>query len=348
MSDYTTREVVDNLSTTNVGQSLPPRYVYREDSPRMFLAVESMQRHMTDEGWQIADGLARGGGYLLAGYGLQIDETNVKTLVNSFDPSVVVLQDKREWDVKKGDFREPLARFHHVSYLAEHDDIFRLTILKDSHQNPTYHRESANEIGCHAWIIYYHPRIVSHLASYVRPQHLIRTYHSVDFDLVPTYTWENRSGALLSGAVSGAYPLRQRLVDELEKLPNTIYLKHPGYHKSGCCTPGFLRELTKYRVAICTSSRYGYALRKIIEATACGCRVLTDLPVDEVLPEIDDNLVRIRPDTSIQDIAEKLRWMDETYKAKTQLYYACKARWYDFREVGKRLAQDIDSLRRDY
>ena len=105
------------------------------------------------------------------------------------------------------------------------------------------------------------------------------------------------------GAVNGsAYPLRTRLYRNMTSLSNVDFLPHPGYHDKGCCTPQYLHHLNKYKVAICTSSRYGYALRKIIEATACGCRVITDLPVEDKLPLIDDNLIRVSSDATPRDI----------------------------------------------
>ena len=43
------------------------------------------------------------------------------------------------------------------------------------------------------------------------------------------------------------------------------YLSHPGYGRSKCFTPEFLKILSIYKVAICTVSIYGYAVRKIVE-----------------------------------------------------------------------------------
>jgi hypothetical protein len=324
----------------------PP--AYNGDSARgIGLAVESMKRHSTDEGWQIFEGLGCSG-YLLCGHGLTINETDVKKIIAASNPGIVVVQDEREWNVVPGDFRDPAARFTNVEELSKRPDIFKLTILKDSHQNPRYHIDSANKIGCHVWIIYYHPRIVKHVAPYIRADNLIRTWHSVNKDLVPTYS-SKRSKCLLSGAVSPVYPLRLRLCNEVDQLKDTDYLKHPGYHRNGTATPHFLQTLGNYKVAICTASIYGYALRKIIEATACGCRVITDLPVDEKMPWIDSNLVRISPDLPTGQVNELIKGLLETYNPELQEHLAEQAKgWYDFREVTKRLAQDIAIMRFRY
>lgn len=330
-----------------------PAPLYREPSDilslrRIGLAVESMKRHMTDEGWQIFEGLEHAG-YALAGRHLPYDEVNVLTILGGGLPSVVVVQDKREWDTRPGEFRDQSARFLNVSSLSSRDDIFKLTILKDSHQRPNYHRESAQEIGCHAWIVYYHPDIVCRLAPYVRGEHLVRTYHTVDPHVVPDFSARREEGCLLSGASSGAYPLRRKLIQSHVHLPRTNYMKHPGYHRKGCATPGFLRSLSNHKVAICTASIYGYALRKIIEATACGCVVITDLPEEEVLPEIDENLVRVHPRISPREVADLLRDLYASYDPERQYEYAQRAiAFYDFRAAGIRLAQDIENLRGTY
>ena len=271
-----------------------PAYAPRgEPLVRVALAVASMKDHMTDEGWQIMDGLARSG-YTLCGRGLPCGETDVGRVLERLNPGVVLVQDKREWDVARGNFRDPAARFRQAWALADRPEVFKLTVLKDAHQRPGYHADSAAEIGCHAWVTYYATPVVTHLAPYVRPQHAVRTYHTLDASAVPAYDPSGRSGCLLSGAVSDAYPLRSRLVHGAHRLPETTVLPHPGYHRRGCATPGFLKLLSRFKVSICTASVFGYALRKLMESTACGCVVITDLPSDEVLPEIDSNLVRVQ------------------------------------------------------
>lgn len=311
------------------------------------LAVASMKEHMTDEGWQIMDGL-KYAGYRLCGHNLD-NLTDVPTILRAYNPSVIFVQDKREWDVSTKDFRDPKARFIRPAALREYDCGFKLTILKDSQQRPEYHRQSADEMGVHAWVIYYHPRVVCHLAGYLRPEHLIRTYHSVDSDKVPSYTHVGRTGTILSGATSGAYPLRTRLIREIGRLHNVHHIPHPGYHRNGSATTAFLQMLSNFKVAICTASRYGYALRKMIEATACGCAVLTDLPEDEVLPEIDENLVRVHPSTSTRQIGDILNRMTTFYNPDKQALFAARAKaWYDYRILGLRLADQIEEMRDPY
>lgn len=341
---YTVQNVINGLVQRRVKPL--PRPTYSGDSSKgIFLAVESMKRHTTDEGWQI-QAAAESAGYTLCGMNLPVNSVNVLEILKLTNPGVVILQDKREWDIPAKSFRDRTARFEEFTDLINWPEIFKLTILKDAHHNLDYHSRSAAEIGCHGWIIYYHPSIVKTLAPYIRVEDCIRTYHSIDSTLVPSFSGNRSKGCLLSGAVSQAYPLRMRLVEELSLLKNTDYLKHPGYHVQGTVTPDYLKLLSKYKVSICTSSMYGFTLRKLIESTACGCVVVTDLPVDDPLPEIDDNLHRISPSASTQEINELVQTLIRTYDPELQQQFAEKAKlYYDYRASGLRLVNDIERMR---
>jgi hypothetical protein len=314
------------------------------------LAVESMSKHVSNEGFQVFQGLEYAG-YKLYGYNIpEGNTTDVKEILRR-EPSAtsVVVNDEREWNFDPRNYREKNAKFIGIEELAQRKDLFIGTILKDAQQRTAFHRDSAQRMGAHFWVIHYHPRIVKHLATYVRVPHLIRTYHTVDKDDVPSYSAKDRHGCLLSGFIWPCYPLRQRLFREVDKLPDTMTLQHPGYSRNGCHTPNYLNLLSKFQVAICTSSIYSYAVRKIIEATAAGCMVITDLALDDALPYIDSNLTRIHPNTPTAEIAELIKTLCRKYDPKVQQEYTEKAlEFYDFRVSGLRLSQDIENLRLDY
>lgn len=355
-----TFDIAKELVSVNPADSYPvlkappyyPMLKGGQASDCLCLAVKSMQRHTTDEGYQLQEALGENG-YQLWGHGYERDYTNVERILVSYPngPQTLVLQDKREWDVSPANFRDPRAKFTHFQCLQNRDDIFKLTVLKDAHNSPTYHSDSAREIGCHAWITYYHPRIVKTLAPYVREEHLIRTYHSLDPSTIPALTFrpDQRRGALLSGAVSSAYPWRQSLAKTYHSLPQVDYLQHPGYQASGCYTPKYLGLLSQFKVAICTSSRFGYLLRKIIEATACGCVVITDLPIDDVVPGIDDNLIRVSPLISNADLSRILLQAYDEYNPDRQKVFSNRARTvFNYRNLGRILSEDIETLRTTY
>ncbi len=343
----TIADTIKTLPSPNLPQLPAPLYTGTTGDPKVGLAVKSMQHHTSDEGFQIFAGL-EAAGYNLRGYVYQLAGVDVPQILLDTKPGTVVLQDKREYEGRTaGPGFDRRETFTNVGALKERNDIWKVTVLKDAHQYPEYHRNSAEEIGAHAWITYYHPTLVHHLAPWTRTQHLIRTYHTVDAGLVPNYTPDERHDVLLSGArLPKVYPLRERLwLSEL----NIGRLAHPGYGRQRCFTPDYLRTLSRYRVAICTSSIYGYSIRKIIEATACGCIVVTDLPSDDILPGIDSNLVRISPDLPIPEVKVLLERLAKEYDPRRQKQFAEIAMaGYDYRVEGRRLAKAIEELRGNY
>jgi hypothetical protein len=307
-----------------------------------------MRRHMTDEGWQIFDGLEKTG-WFLSGHGID-GRNNVQDMINHYKPNTVLIQDKREWQgltAGRGfDLRET---FTDVNHLKNHTDIFKLTIIKDAHSLQEYNTKAAKEIDCHAWVTYYHPDIVCHLSPFIRREHLIRTYHTVDAEVVPTFSEDRLDQCFMSGAISAVYPLRQRVVHNLDHLHRVVHHKHPGYGRKVCCTNSYLQELSKYKVAICTSSIFGFALRKIIEATVCGCRVITDLPIDEFMPWIDNNLIRVTPDITVDELDKVIQTAIDDYNPDVQRYYVEHGlKFYNHRSITRMLSQQIEDMRLNY
>lgn len=327
--------------------------------PRVGLTTAANKLHVTDEAWQLFAGLEHAG-YALCGWGIDTptpggpkkDWRCVPGVLWEIGPGVVAVQDRRETDGLTAGGRRcpgPDMRLIHLEVLRDRPDVFKVGVVKDAQSDGPMHRAAAEECGTHAWITYYSPETVCRLAPFVRRANVVRTWHTLDPAAVPPYSPAGREGCLLSGAVSAAYPLRQRLIREIDKLPGVRLLKHPGYHRNGCQTPAYIQGLAGYKAAICTASVYGYALRKLIEATAAGCVVITDLPASDPLPEIDGNLIRVRPDIPTPDLADLLRSVYAGYDPERQRHYAARAlEWYDYRSMGVRLAADIEILRRGY
>lgn len=344
---FTISEVLQTVESPDVFPSLRPSYRHRSEGSFIGFALESMKRHTTNEGWQIFQGLQENGA-ILAGHNLQMNCTDIERICKTYNPHTILLQDKREWDNQEPDFKDDVARFKNVEYLKRRDDIFKLTILKDSQHRPEYHKQSADEIGCHAWVTYYNDRIVKTLAPYLRSEDIIRTYHTLDPFKIPPYS-SNREGCLLSGAVSGAYPLRVLFTKLLPLLPRVTYLKHPNYQANKCYTDEYFQTLSKFKVSICTASRFGYLLRKIPESVACGCAVITDLPIDEIVPEIDDCLIRVHPRASTTDLISVVNDAIDTYDSEKAKYYAEKAKQrFSYLFETLRLMSKIENHRNSY
>lgn len=348
-TEYRTDELIARLPVMKYEVCVKPRYDSNEQGSKAGLFVKSLERHITDEGVQLQNGLITQG-YTPYGHGYGDSKTDIGDILLAAKPSTLFIQDKREWDREHpwGDFRDKRSHFTRSKLLQEVFNTFKVTMHKDTHARQGYNMEFANEVGLHAWLVYYHQNIIRATAPFVRAEHLIRIYHSIDMLAVPELT-EERDGAVLSGAVSGAYPLRKRLINGRNELYKTKYLQHPGYTAGKNYSNDYLKTLVQHRVSICTTSKWGFALRKIIEAVVCGCVCITDLPVDDVLPVIDEGLVRVHPDSRPNQVSEIIQREHENYDQEYRIDLANRAmQFYDYRESARRMCEDIENLRRSY
>lgn len=329
----------------------PPTYRPSDPLPtrRILFGCETFERHMTDEGHQLQTGL-EAAGYELWGRYFANDETDVADILRRTRPAVAIMQDKREWDAASVACFDKTITFQNIAALAEAEETFRLTIVKDAHSDPPYHAEASREIGCHAWIVYYHPDIVCHLAPWVRRQHVIRTYHTLNRRHLPSWRpAADRRDVLVSGAATKAlYPFRSKIIARAN-LYRIDTLRHPGYHARGQQTAHFLHKLSQYKVSICTASRLAYSLRKLVESTAAGCIVITDLPPDDPLPAIDGNLVRVHPDIKMPELRDLIDSLLAGYDEERQRHFASAAAdYYCHLRRGRELAEGIEQMRLRY
>ena len=319
---------------------------------KVFFGIGSFARHMSSEGWQLQAGL-ESAGYNLVGPKINGCNNVRDYLEKNFDTNTVILQDKREWDINHPACIDRGEMYSEYTYLAKRDDIFKLTVYKDAQNQPDYHENSAKEINCNALIIYYHPASVMAVAPWVQKYKLIRTYHTINRDELPVNIifnekWKKKQ-CIVSGAVSGHYPLRVSALNGIRPgLPKSQidYLTHPGYHARGFATPAYLGILNHYRVALCCASRYQYCLRKIIEATAMGCKVITDLAKHDKLPAIDDNLVRVPANISTANLHEVIADETRKWNADAQKVMSDAAiDFYDYKNMTRMLYNQIENAR---
>lgn len=306
---------------------------------RLVLANRGYAAHTTDEGLHLEDGLAHAG-WTLAGFDVGDGCVDVPTLIKRHQPSVVMVQDVRDWhrENRWGCFD---SRYHFERYEALQDcGAFVATPFKDAGSAPEVQREFFRTIEPDALITYYHARAVNEASSdYATMWRQIRTYHSIDADLVRSIPLDgDRRRGIVTGATGvGVYPLRQRVFEQSKRLGIDGH-GHPGYGAKGCDTPRYLRQLAGYKVHIATASRFHFALRKVIESVAVGCVPITNLPAWDVLPEIDDALVRVSDSITMGDLHGVIDRAERTWDLDRARHFATKAcEFYDYRAAGRRL-----------
>lgn len=306
-----------------------------------YASSDGRRGHMTDEGQQLQGGLAAAG-WILAGHGFGDGCRDVPELLARHKPSVVFVQDVRDWDPASPGCFDKQVGFSGIEALAGfHGHV--ATVCKDAGSVSDYQREFAERIGAESIVVYYHERSVIPRSPWLSQFSLIRHYHTIDAKLCERISLTGpRKRGLVSGALNPiVYPLRCRVTASAATL-GIDWMRHPGYGNRGCHTPAYLEQLATYKVHVATASSYGFALRKIIESVAMGCTPITDLPEYDRLPVIDEAIVRIRPDATIDQVRQTIDEAEARWNIDRAVHLAAMARgYYDYITAGDRLSQAI-------
>ena len=314
---------------------------------KIILANANYQMHMTDEGWQLQEGLAAQG-WVQVGCGYPIGETNIHRIMERVTPTTIFIQDARDWDRTLPSCYDSRVSFENIEALSGHPAV-KIVVCKDAGSVVAYQQEIARKVDARLVVTYYHDQSVLPLSPWLASLQRIRTYHSVDAEKCARLyrTGSRTQRVILTGAIEAdVYPIRAELAAWAARMPRghvelDVY-RHPGYGAQGTQTPAYLRMLSYYRVHVATASRFGFALRKIIESVAMGCTPVTNLPVYDRLPMIDGALVRIPNDASLSDCQAAIALADERWDPDERLMWAQRAwTFYDYRTLGARLSMEI-------
>lgn len=299
--------------------------------------------HMTDEGHQLQDGL-RLAGWTLVGPGFD-GMRDVRRILDRYRPEAVFVQDVRDWDpASRTSFRKDVG-FTHCGALGG-CGAFVSTVVKDAGTSIDYQREFYGRIGAHAAVVYYHPMSVRLAAPWLQGKRLIRTYHSIDIRSLPVASvCSGLKRGCVTGAVSNSYPLRHKVFRHARYLGIDDW-PHPGYGNRGRRTPAYLGMISMYKTHVCTASKFGFALRKVIESVAVGCTPITDLPAFDRLPWIDGALQRIPPQCPMSLLETVIGHCEAQWDPEDRLPWARRA-WssYDYRSMGRRLDRKLSAAR---
>jgi hypothetical protein len=305
------------------------------------LANIDLKSHMTSEGEELQRGLAANG-WILCGTGYGDGCKDVKVLLERHRPRAVFVAQKSDWDPKSaGSFRKDLG-FLNLGMLKDRKDIFKICPVKDA-SGPEYQRQFCEEIAADLVVHYYHEKSIGALCPWLKDYRTLRIYHSIDARLaqlhfIPT---EQRKRGIVSGAVSGVYPLREMVFRSAQSLGLMKY-SHPGYSNHGCQSGEYLKTLGGVKIHICTASRFHFSLRKIFESVAVGAVPITNLPTYDNIPCIDGALVRVPDSISVPELHEVINQAERGWDYDERLKFA-QACWqfYDWRIAGERLNEGI-------
>jgi hypothetical protein len=278
----------------------------------------------------------------------EVDMTDVKAAVERFNPQMVVMWPRYEFDARewKGPEVKPEHCFTNWDYLLTRPDIMRVVVWHDAGSAREQQKRWHEAYQPHVYLSWYHADSVMPFAPYVKREQIVRTYHNIDFDSIPPFAC--RDGVcIVSGAFTNdVYPLRTNCIKwaiAKQLGPSVEYVPHPGYKQNGTRSNAYCDMLSRFRVAVCTASSYKFALRKLFEATACGCRVITDLPEYDRIPHIDGNFIRVSPSIGPAELGVIIHNAAEGWNPDVQWDYADRAKkHYDYRAEGFRVNQALE------
>ena len=318
-------------------------------TPGLMFVLESFRRHMDNGRWLFQLGM-EAAGYSSIGGGLPPPGSHgldVGWAIESWRPQVAIMWPRYEWDPAQWGGPEVTAAhcFTNIAPLVARSDVLRVAVFHDAGSDRARQRLWHEEFQPHVWLTWYHPQSVAAVAPHVPRERMVRTYHILDPVAAPPIVPRQGVACVTGAASPNVYPLRTRAIQAAkagELGPGVHALKHPGYRQDGSHSNSFLHTLAGYRVAICTASAYRFALRKLFEATAAGCIVVTDLPAYDGLPAIEGNLIRVSPDIPTAELREVVQAAAAGWDLARQSAYALAAvnRYHHFAETA-RLAKEL-------
>lgn len=315
----------------------------------LVLACSDYKFHLTPEGEELQAGLELAG-WTLAGFGYSNSHVaipqDVPQLLDYYQPKVVLVSAREDWDRDSPGCFDKRCSFVGIEALANRPDIFKIAVVKDCPGNYDRRENWCKEIKADAVLLYYHPRSMLAVSPWLRNYQLVRTWHTVDGDYCRKLleSPQERSAAVVSGATGYHYPLRSMAFSRARRIGLATW-QHPGYRDRQCHSQEYLKMLSGYKVHLATASIYGFALHKIIESVAVGCVAVTNLPDFDVLPEIDDALIRISNNQTPESLRLLIEGTVEMYNAEERKQWALRCLdFYDWRVRGKVLSEELKAL----
>lgn len=302
-------------------------------SPKIVLATSAwVGQKMSSGVHQLERGLEEAG-VTLVGSGYHCRGEHLPTLVSELSPDILLIQEATVWDRPD---RGPFTGVEELRNLG----VTLGTFHTDLGSLPEYHKAFHEKLRPHLIITRYPTQSVRQLTPWTPTESVVRSHWTLDPAEVPAWS-DNRNVACVSGAPgSVVYPLRSKIINSRSRV--ITKLTHPGYHLSGESGSEYMRRLSGFKVAICTTSKYKFFLRKIIEATAAGCIVLADGP-NEVVPAISGNVRTIPSSINITMLERVCIQLAKHWDPEEQRNWARKAvEYYDYRRVGAKLVKDLE------
>ncbi len=166
-------------------------------------------------------------------------------------------------------------------------------VADDLHHHDTRDLREEAFLLCDTVLATYAYRFADFFPEVAKSRRVVWLPHSASPDFALAANSTPRNELFLSGAISNAYPLRQRLNALMESgCKEIVRHEHPGYHcqydyaDDGRVGRAFARRIWEHRAAFTDCLVFRYAVAKHFEIPATGALLVADAALAEPLKEL--------------------------------------------------------------
>jgi hypothetical protein len=198
-----------------------------------------------------------------------------------------------------GEFPEVILFWGGEGFLCKHDrEVEKLPAAKwfvsdDLHHHGARDMREKAFMLCDTLLATYAYRVAEYFPSVAEARRVVWLPHSASPDFALPFNPRARSELFLSGAISQAYPMRQRLNGLMESgFPGIVRQPHPGYHcgyqygNDHRVGRAFARRMWEHRAGFTDCTRFQYAVAKHFEIPATGALLMADSAIEGPLEEL--------------------------------------------------------------
>lgn len=198
-----------------------------------------------------------------------------------------------------GELPEVILFWGGEEFLCEHErqveelNTAKWFVADDLHHHGARNRREKAFLLCDTVLATYAYRFADFFPEVAESRRVVWLPHSASPDFALAANSAPRNELFLSGAISKAYPLRERLNALMEAgCKEIVRHEHPGYHRqydyAGDSRVGraFARRIWDHRAAFTDCLVFQYAVAKHFEIPATGALLVADVFIEEPLSKL--------------------------------------------------------------
>lgn len=198
-----------------------------------------------------------------------------------------------------GEMPEVILFWGGEDFLGDHEreveklDAAKWFVADDLHHGDTRYLREQAFLLCDTVLATYAYRFADFFPAVAKSRRIVWLPHSASPDFALTANSTPRNELFLSGAISKAYPLRERLNALMEAgCKEIVRHEHAGYHcqyeyaDDSRVGRAYARRIWEHRAAFTDCLVFQYAVAKHFEIPATGALLVADIALEEPLKEL--------------------------------------------------------------